>query len=357
MTPLYIESVGAMTSVGLSGYSTCAAIRAGLSGVADAIQVPPPGEPIKGARVKAGRALRKTPRDWLVNLAAEAINQCAEATIPSRLALLVCAPDANREHPANLQSDEVLGSLAVRCKLQIDPSSRLFETGAAGLAQALATARELLRRRTVDRCIVGGVDSLLADPDIKRLQKMKRLYGEGNPQGVIPGEGAVFLAVSASGRESPFVPIATILGFATDVEPNPVDGPAYSVGEGLGRTIKKALADAGVSEPEVDFVVSDHNGERYSGWESTMAHTRVYRTRRDHLAVVYPSSAVGHMGAASAPLGVMVAAVAIARGHAPGSKAICEFQSESQLRGACAVGAPPIMPAFVSPSKRRPRGA
>jgi 3-oxoacyl-[acyl-carrier-protein] synthase I len=354
MTPLFVDAVGAVTPVGLTGPETCASIRAAISRIADAIPVPPPGEPIKAARVKAGRSLRPNDGEWLLNMASKALLECAAGARPSPVALMLCLPDANRQHPSELHGAGALAALQARCKLHLDKSSRVFDEGAGGLAHALEAARNLLTRRVVDRCIVGGVDSLVNANDLERLRRMNRLHGPGNPQGVIVGEGAVFLSLSASGRDSDFLPLAAIAGFSAAAEPNPVDGPKFSLGEGLTRTVNGALADGRTAEAEIAFVVSDHTGERYAAWETTISHARSYKTLRPQLPVVYPAMAVGHLGAAASALTVMVAAMAVARGYAPGPKAMCEFRSEGELRGACVVAAT-TGPAFVSPSRRRRR--
>src|SRR5438552_18607562 len=118
MTPLFVEGVGAVTPVGLNAFATCAAIRAGISRIAEVVQRPPPAPPLKGARVKAGRALQRTPREWLLNMAAKAISESARG-LPSgsRIALFICVPDAARHHPADLESVEVLAALRQRCAL------------------------------------------------------------------------------------------------------------------------------------------------------------------------------------------------------------------------------------------------
>jgi 3-oxoacyl-[acyl-carrier-protein] synthase-1 len=355
MSSLYIDSIGAVTPVGLSGLATCAAIRAGVNRVADSYLRPPPQELLKSAQVKAGRSLRRTPRDWLLNMALKAIEECAKSLEPSPrpVALLICVPDVSRNHPGmeGLSATELIWILQQRMGMPLHKSSRVLR-GASDLTVALMTARDLLTSRTVDRCIVGGVDSLVNPEDIERLNQSGRIHAPTNPQGVIPGEGAVFLSLSLAGRESPFVPLASLLGFATGVEPNPVDSSKFSVGDGLVRAIREALSDARVNEAQVEFVVSNHNGERYSGWEMTMTHARSYRTRREHLETIFPAMSTGDLGTASSTLAILVAAIAISRGYAAGRTGLCEFHSEGSLRGACVVGAPPLLPAFTSPSLR-----
>ncbi|WP_147446471.1 hypothetical protein [Corallococcus sp. CA047B] len=357
MRTLYLESCGAVTPVGLDGFSTCAAIRAGINRVSYAIPVPPPGEPLKAARVKAGRALRRTPREWLLNLASRALNECVVSMQPSTrpVALFVCPPEPFRKHPGleGIARQDFVSMLAARHGLKLHPGSRVLDGGAASVFDALAVARELLAQDAIARAFIGGVDSLLNDRDIERLRRGHRLYEEGNPQGLIPGEAAAFLCVTRSGSESPYVPIAALRGSGTAHEHQTVDGPRYSVGEGLGKAVRLAIDDARISEAEVSFVVSNHNGERYAAWETTFSHARTYRTRRERLPVMYPAASIGDVGTAAAALSVIIAGVAVAREYAPGKTALCECRSEESLRGACVVGPSPVSSPFSAPGQRR----
>ncbi|MFY2556010.1 hypothetical protein ACN469_00045 [Corallococcus terminator] len=357
MSTLYLESCGAVTPVGLDSFSTCAAIRAGINRVSHSIPVPPPGEPLKAARVKAGRALRRTPREWLLNLASRALEECVGSLRASTrpVALFVCPPEPFRQHPGleGLPRQDFVSMLAARHGLVLHQGSRVLDGGAASSFEALAAARELLARNVVARAFIGGVDSLLNDMDIERLRKVHRLHEDGNPQGLIPGEAAAFLCVSLSGRESPYVPIAELRGSGSAHEPQTVSGQQYSVGEGLGKAVRLALDDASIREAEVSFVISNHNGERYAAWETTFSHARIYRTRRERLPVMYPATSMGDVGTAAAALSVILAGVAVARGYAPGSTAICECRSEESLRGACVVGPSPEPSPFSAPGQRR----
>jgi 3-oxoacyl-[acyl-carrier-protein] synthase-1 len=83
------------------------------------------------------------------------------------------------------------------------------------------------------------------------------------------------------------------------------------------------------------------NGERYYAWDSMLAFTQFYRTRREHLPVWYPAASVGDLGAAAGALNVIVAANAIARGFAPGPYVICESSSDEGLRAACVIAQAP----------------
>lgn len=358
MTALFLDSCGAITPVGLSSAESCASIRARVSRVADIIAQPPPDEALKGARIKAGRALQRTAQEWLQNMAARALTECLAASDdPGPVAVFLCCPEPERAHPGmeELAAAELLRRVEEKVGRPFLPASKVIESGAAGLLEGMRLGRELLRRREADRFVVGGVDSLLNAADVGRLRGMNRVHGPANPQGVIPGEGAVFLMYSATGRSTRFMPLAVVHGFAVEREKDVVTGEKYSLGRALTAATVAALRDANIHEKEVEFVVSNHTGERYAAWETTMAHARSYRTRREGIPVTYPAAEVGHLGAASGALALMVAGMAIARAHAPGPVGTVEIASEGELRGACVVGRVGSAPAFAAPARRLER--
>jgi 3-oxoacyl-[acyl-carrier-protein] synthase-1 len=353
MSQLFIESWGAVTPVGLSSLASSAAVRAGISRIFEHPFDPPPAEPLMMARVKASWRLKRTPSEWLLNLAHRALDECLAGLKPSTedTLILLCPPEASRKHPGleEFEENEFLESLARRTKRSLHASSRLFMEGPAAFVQALELARAVLAQKLASRVVVGGVDCLAQETDIVRLRKMQRLHEAGNPQGVIPGEGAAFLALSLTGRESPFVPLGTVRGVAMARESNPATSENYSTGDALTDSVRRALADAPATpEANITLVVSNHNGERYAAWESLVSQARSYRTRRERLPVLYPASSVGELGAAAGPFAAIVAATSKLEGPA-----VCELRSEGPLRGAFILGPAPV-PAFLTPAKRRP---
>jgi 3-oxoacyl-[acyl-carrier-protein] synthase I len=350
---MLIVRCGAVTAVGLSAAQTYAAIRARVSGFERVTLLPPPAEPVSVARVPAARRLKPSPAEWLLNMAALALRDCLDPipTHSHRIALLLALPDAHREHRAfsGGTGEQLLQALQRHLKLRFHPLSRTLDDGHAAVINGLAVARQLLSLSDVDLCLVGGVDSLLNHQDLARLQAAHRLHDETNPQGVIPGEGAGFVALSRVDA-APAEPVAQILGLGAALEKDTILGERFSTGSGLVEALRLATQDAGCSEPNLSFRTSDMNGERYRAWESLMASTRFYRTRRERMSVSYASASIGDLGAAAGALSVITAAMAIYQGHASGPLGVCEASADNGLRAACilapAPGAP--MPPFRS---------
>jgi 3-oxoacyl-[acyl-carrier-protein] synthase-1 len=135
---------------------------------------------------------------------------------------------------------------------------------------------------------------------------------------VIPGEGATAILVVRQGVHHKGGVLARIHGTATALETDSVFGKRTSVGDGLIKALANAVKRATLAESDIGFRVSDMNGERYRGNESMYVGARFYRTIREHLSTWYPAMSVGDLGAAVGPLLVIVAAMAMGKGYAPG---------------------------------------
>lgn len=336
---LDIVSVGAVTPIGLDARQTAASFRARIAGFEMAIVLPPPEEPLRAARVPAHRSLRSTPRDWLVNLAARAIREALRyRQLRGRLGLILTLPDRERNHPAMVQSstEHLAASIGAAAGTQVFERIFVAGHGGAGIAPALSMAGDLTLRGDVDACVVGGVDSLVNADDVERFRQAGRILEPGNPKGLIPGEGAAMLFVAPVGRFSGSIARLCGSGFATETDS--VWSPRLSQGRGFERALQAAVASSGSRESAVAFRVSTMNGEHYAVWESMFITTRYYRTRRETFPVWYTATSVGDVGAASGAISLVLAALGIAGGYAPGPYAMCESASEDGLRGACLVG-------------------
>jgi 3-oxoacyl-[acyl-carrier-protein] synthase-1 len=348
---LDILSVGAVTSVGLDARQTAAAFRARIAGFETAIPLPPPEEPLRAATIPAHSSLRLSARDWLVNLAVRAIRESLRyRRFPGRIGLILTVPEHERNHPGTVDSDaaELVATIAASVDEQTFDLSVAAGEGGAGIVTGLRMARDLLHRGDLGACVVGGVDSLVNRVDTDRFRETGRILEPGNPKGLIPGEGAGMLVVAPVGKFSGA--IAQLCGMGVAGENDPVVAPRLSQGRGFEKALQGANEDAGVPESRVSFRISTVNGEHYAVWESMFYTTRYYRTRRESFPVWYTASSVGELGAAGGAVSVILAALGIAGGYAPGPYAMCESASETGLRGACLVGpagdrpSPPFRP-------------
>lgn len=339
MTPmdsnLYILGQGAVTAVGLDAAQTCAAIRAGIKRFSPiAAQLLEHEEPPIGAPVSADPRLRSTDRKWLLNLAARALAPCSPTP---ETALIWQVPEPHRSHPltVGVTDDELLAELAELLRKPLSPHSRVVHSGAAGLIEGLAIARELIAAGDVARCVIGGADSLLRKLDLDMLARDQRLLGPGQSQGSIPGEGAAFVVVGPREKDEGTL---AIRGLGLGYERNSVISSEPSVGDAFVQAFEAAIHDAGVKEAEIAFVAGNFNGERYDAWELAHAQPRCYQTRRERLPTLWPAKSTGEIGVAGGAMALIAAAQAIAQGYAVGPIATVQLRSEGELRGVAVLG-------------------
>lgn len=340
--PLYIVGGGAVTPAGLNRRQTLAAIRAGLSAYEEYLLAEPMGASQVVSRIPTHWSLRTTGWDWLVNMAARAIIDALASTgaDPRTTVLLLVLPEPFRNHAAFEEEDpsSFLNAVVRACGNPFHEASRALDGGAAASIGVLGQLSEILGQPGVERILLGGVDSMVNDKDIARLAEAGRLKGSDNAQGLVPGEAAAFVCLQS--RPDPKSPgLAAIHGAGFAQEADTVLTERYSQGKALLGALQGALNGTGNGprEPDIVFVVSNGNGERYSGWEANIARSRFYRTRREILPIAYPAMTVGEVGAAGGALALLVAADSFTEGYAPGPVAMCEVASEAGLRAAALV--------------------
>jgi 3-oxoacyl-[acyl-carrier-protein] synthase-1 len=107
----------------------------------------------------------------------------------------------------------------------------------------------------------------------------------------------------------------------------------------LVAACRAAIEGKGPTEPDIKFIVSNDNGERYSAWEGLIGRPRFYRTRRETFPMAYPAMTMGEIGAGAGALTLLIAADSFARAYAPGQVAMCEAASEAGMRAAALVSA------------------
>src|SRR5690606_27779435 len=163
-------------------------------------------------------------------------------------------------HPAGPDDAELIASLAAHLGQPISEHSRVLRSGAAGVVEGLGVALESIGAGKVERCVIGGADSLLRAHDLERLARDQRLIGPGRSQALVPGEGAAFVTV---GRAQPGSGRVAICGIGLGYEQATVLAGQRSVGEAFASAFESAIQAAGISEAEIDFVIGNSNGERY----------------------------------------------------------------------------------------------
>jgi 3-oxoacyl-[acyl-carrier-protein] synthase I len=344
--PLMIVGAGAITPVGLSAAQTCASIRASLANFTETGFFHLDMEPVIGAQVPfRPKAVEDRPLSRLAALAARALGECIDS---ARIDLARCAlllgmrEPSRRGHGFDWPPEALLKAVEEQLQCRFHAESRTLPDGNAATFRGVTLARELLASGRVQSCILGGVDSFLNDPDLTRLKAAYRIKRSGMAHGLIPGEGACFVAATTQGHLGERRLQGEILGvgLAEEAPDRTVTSEGYPTGKALRNALDAAIRDAGLLESEIDFRISDLNGEDYGSINSLIASSRFYRTRRERLISWYPASCVGETGAAAGAIAIISALFGWLKGYAPGATVMCEASSDGGLRGACLLAGP-----------------
>ncbi len=339
MRPLFVESIGMVTSAGLTAPQSTASFLAAVDGFSETFAADVVTETQTVASVPANWRLRQSPAAWLANMAARAGSEALgqSSAVPSRTLLLCAVPEQTRDHPCWLgaRPEDFLTALQTRLGGPYARGSQLVMDGPASLLGVLPQAAAALDAGRVNRILLIGADSLLNPADMARLRASGRLLGL-SAQGLVPAEGAVALVLSIEPCGG-----SVLRAVGMGQEADTVAGPRQSQGNGMLNALRSVCAQDGCSEAEVDFIVSNFNGERYGALEMLVYRARFYRTFRERLPTVYPAMSFGETGAASAAMTLAVAADAFAKRLAPGRHAMLEVAGDNGMRAAAILSGTP----------------
>lgn len=345
---LRVVAMGALTAVGLTSAQTCAAVRAGISAVAASdflLQSADWERVLAASTALRPRASDSNPVRRALALARFAIEECLEsaALAPRRTALLLGVPEPERlDRWHGWYGEDLHVVFGAELLPRFHASSRLLAHGHASALIGLKIARELLEAGTVDVCLVGGTDSMLNSADLDGLEKGWRLHRSGEPNGLVPGEGAALVGLARAaqtGTRHAAYPAVEILGIGLDAEESATSQASggQPTGAGMVRALRKSLQEAQLPEGSVGLRITDVNGERYRAMDAFLAVSRYYRTHREGLPLWHPAENIGDIGAAVGGLLLQIASRALVRGYAPAQTVMCEASSDSGLRAACLV--------------------
>lgn len=326
--PLAVQSAGMVSSVGLTALSSCAAIRARISNPTETRCPDLQDEWIIAHQVPFEQPWRGLPR--LARMAVSAIEECLAPAPPvdwSQLPVLVCSSEPSRPGRIEGIDDQLLHSIAEALGVALSPASALFCHGRTGIAVALMHARRLVYGQGVERALIVATDSLVTRRTMAHYDSCHRLLTPSNSNGFMPGEGAcAFLVGRPSGRRQL---ICAGMGFG--VEAAHINSGAPLRGDGLVQAHKAALADCGRSMDDVDYRVTDLDGEHYYFKEAHFAFTRLRRLATD-TELWHPAQSTGAGGAALGGVCLAVAAAALERSYAPGDTALLHFSDDDGKR-------------------------
>lgn len=218
-----------------------------------------------------------------------------------------------------------------------------FTGGSAGFALALDAARRAMERRSMEICVVGGVDSRTDPTHLRNFLHARRLKTKDNPVGLIPGEAGALVVLRArpSGRSRESANrTVSIASIHLEQEPHPLDSKQRPNGLALATCVESVLETLpnGGNDP---LLICDLNGEERRAWEWGCALVRLLQTSRtrESMPAWTPALGFGDVGAASGAVGACLAIRGLQRGYARANHIIVVSQSDSGRRAAFAVAA------------------
>jgi 3-oxoacyl-[acyl-carrier-protein] synthase-1 len=334
-----IIGCGARTPLGFDRRSSAAAVRAGISAIAEHPSlVDRFGEPMKVVRDAALDPNLAGP-DRLLALAVPAAREAlAPLESVGRAPKVAIAVSFGEERPdLNSRTGEALGK-ALRDALHgsIEVARALHWMGGhAGGICAMEEARRLLAEGSADIVLAGGVDSYLSRDTLEWLDDNEQLHSEENIYGFCPGEAAgfVLIARTENAQRIGLVPLVTLVSVASGIEKNLIKTEDICLGDGLSATFRTAAEPLRKAET-IDRIICDMNGERYRGNEYGFAVLKASGLFKDAAAFEAPADCWGDVGAASGPLYVSLVVEAEARGYAQGQLSLIWASSEGGRRAA-----------------------
>ncbi len=264
------------------------------------------------------------------------------------LAALAASPDAPAFSRQRLLSHP-LSAATERVDVALGPFDRVrtLSSACSSGANALVVGASWIELGLVDACLCGASDALCRvtlsgfgalgalDPDGARPFDVAR-------RGLTLGEGAGFVVLEraevAAGRGARVV--AWLSGWGVASEAHHVTNPEPT-GATAARVMARAMERAGVGPGDVDYVNAHGTGTPLNDAMETRAIRAALGDRADDVPVSSQKGQLGHTLAAAGAIEAVLTALAISRGHLPGTGGLTDRDPACDL-------------ALLTASERRP---
>ncbi|AKJ41636.1 hypothetical protein [Pragia fontium] len=338
MKSLIVLKAGMVTPVGFNADCSCAAIRAGISGVSELYLMEYEGgvNPLRGGKTEIPQWWDSL--DKLVDLVCPAIWECLSVisegeynNIP--ILLGVSLPETQFFGAC---TDELLYKIEKKLNIPHHPLSKIFPYGQTSAINGISLASELLESGYISYCIVAGTDSYLQKKSTDYYIENNRIITQNNSNGFFPGEAgsAILLALSEHNNSQSGMNIISI---------GKAEESAYYLSEksfmanGMTQAIKQAVNDAQIKPENILCRLTDINGEHYKFHESNIAVGRLNSIGSEDgvdMDIWHPIEFTGEIGAAIVPLLLGLALDAGQKGYAPGKYLLFHVGNDKEDRGA-----------------------
>lgn len=342
--PLAITEAGMVTGVGLTAPASCAAIRCAIDNFQETRFMDKGGEWIMGCEVPLEQPWRGKTK--LIKMAAAAINECLtnnKQILPKATPLLLCLSEHERKGRVIDDDNRFFLDLQDELGVEFHEKSRVIARGHVAVAVALKHARQLLQEFHVKHVMIAATDSLLVATTLSHYEENERLLTSQNSNGFIPGEaGAALVVEPVYAKQEPQL-ICHGLGFGNEKAHVYSEEPLRA--DGLTAAFKQSLHDAGCAESILEFKITDTSGEHYYFKETSIAYSRIDRTKRQEFDFWHPADCIGEVGAGIGVVMLAVLKAACEKGYSEGNHILAHLGNDDGKRSAMimawqTVGAP-----------------
>jgi beta-ketoacyl-acyl-carrier-protein synthase II len=252
------------------------------------------------------------------------------------------APDGEL-HADQLVEDEVANDPLVFCRSQstagVSLLTRRFgicgyatsvHTACASGGQAIGTALKLIRRGSVDYALAGGFDSMISPVGLAGFCLLSAVSADNDTpeqasrpfdltrNGFVLGEGSGFVVLEEweSARRRGARIYAELAGDGNSLSSYRItDSPPD--GDGPIQSMRAALADAGASPDDVDYINAHGTSTFMNDKSESAAIHVVFGNKTDRVSVSSTKSTMGHLIAAAGAVEIVACALAIHHGEMP----------------------------------------
>lgn len=330
---------GARTPLGYDCSSSAAAVRCGISAIAEhPFMIDRFGQPMKVTRdVSLATQLEASGRlsELLISAALEAIAPLSKASSLPEVSLVVSIGESRpgQEVPTDVKVTRALCNVLANEM----PVGRVLHwmRGHAGGIEAMNVARHMIFEEQAEIVLVGGVDSYIVPETLEWLDEIEQLHSDNNIYGFCPGEaaGVVLITRDETARKLGLVQLLDLVSVGSGIEKNLIKTEDICLGHGLAAAFGLVASPLGESET-VDRILCDMNGERYRGNEYGFAVLKTSKLFKNAAEVQTPADCWGDVGAASGPLFACLAVEAEKRGYSHGPLTLIWASSEGGHRSA-----------------------
>lgn len=202
-------------------------------------------------------------------------------------------------------------------------------TACASGANSIGDAFRVIQKGDVDVMIAGGTEATITGMTVAGFSNMTALSKNPDPatasrpfdknrDGFVIGEGAgiVVLEELEHALARGAVIYGELVGYGATGDAHHITTPAPE-GEGAGRAMKLALADAGITPEQVDYINAHGTSTHYNDLYETLAIKDVFKEHAYKLSVSSTKSMTGHLLGATGAIEAIFSLLAIKDGIIP----------------------------------------